>query len=149
MNINRLKWAERFYSLALEVATWSKDPKAKVGAVLVSPCTRQFSFGYNGFPQGIKDSETRLEDTETKLALTVHAELNAILNARTNLTGWSLVTTKAPCLDCAKAIVQAGIREVICPPIKETLSNWGSSQAKAFELLNEANIMITIIEEEE
>ena len=81
------KWDKRFLRIAKnEIASWSKDPNEQVGCVIVSPDRRQFSPGYNGFPTWIKDSEERLKDKELKNALSVHAELNAILNSRTDLT---------------------------------------------------------------
>jgi len=135
------KWDKRFLRIAKnEIASWSKDPNEQVGCVIVSPDRRQFSPGYNGFPTGIKDSEERLKDKELKNALSVHAELNAILNSRTDLTGWTLYVTKAPCSKCALAIIQAGIVRVVCPPIRED-SRWAEDQKLARDLITEAGLV--------
>jgi dCMP deaminase len=77
------KWDERFVRIAQEVASWSKDPGTKVGAVLVND-KRILATGYNGFPSGISDSLERYMEREVKLAYTVHAEVNALLNAARN-----------------------------------------------------------------
>lgn len=139
-DIEITKWDMRFMRIAKhEVATWSKDPEEGVGCVIVSPDRRQMTTGYNGLPQGLADTPGRLHDKTTKNFLTVHAELNAILNARTNLTGWKLYATKPPCTECAKAIMQAGIVQVICPMIVET-SRWFDDQILARNLLQEAEI---------
>lgn len=133
------KWDRRFMAMAGEVATWSKDPEAKVGCIVVSPDRRMWTGGYNGFPAGIEDSDYRLSDGYTKNKLMVHAELNALLNARANLTGWTLYVTKPPCLECAKAVVQAGISKVLCPPL-EFGSTWRPVQEEAKDLLQEAGV---------
>lgn len=140
------KWDQRFYSLAKEAETWSKDPKCKVGAALVSPDRREFAFGYNGLPAGLKDSEVRLGTSSLKLKLTVHAEVNAILNARRDLTGWVMYCTKAPCIDCALAIIQAGVAELHCPIVKNG-SSWYDENYEALSLLAEAGILINILTE--
>jgi deoxycytidylate deaminase len=75
------KWDKRFVELSKFVSNWSKDPKAPVGAVVVSNRGGAVSTGYNGFPIGVEDSAERLEDNEMKLELVVHAEQNALINA--------------------------------------------------------------------
>lgn len=132
------KWTDRFMALAKEAASWSKDPDCKVGAVIVSTDKRLFTMGYNGFPTGIHDGYSVMEK-ERKLELTVHAEVNAIVNARRDLTGWSMYCTKAPCVDCAKAIIQAGIVLVHCPA-PEINSSWYNENMRALQLLNAAGI---------
>jgi len=132
------KWTERFMALAEEAASWSKDPDCQVGAVIVSPDKRLFTVGYNGFPTGIYDGYSMM-DKDKKLELTVHAEVNAIVNARRDLTGWSMYCTKAPCSDCAKAMIQAGIAMVHCPEPKIN-SSWYEENTQALGLLNAAGI---------
>jgi len=132
------KWTKRFMALAQEAASWSKDPDCKVGAVIVSTDKRLFTVGYNGFPTGIYDGYTMM-DKDKKLALTVHAEVNAIVNARRDLTGWTMYCTKAPCLDCAKAMIQAGITTAHCPEPKIS-SSWYEENMQALGLLNAAGI---------
>ena len=134
------KWDLRFLRVAQhEVAGWSKDPDEQVGAIVVSPDRRRSTPGYNGFPAGIEDAPHKLCSSQLKNDLTVHAELNAILNARTDLSGWTLYCTKAPCLDCAKAIIQAGIVRVVCPVV-DTGSRWAHNQGRAASLLREASV---------
>jgi len=132
------KWTKRFMALAEEAASWSKDPDCQVGAVIVSPDKRLFTVGYNGFPTGIYDGYSMM-DKDKKLELTVHAEVNAIVNARRDLTGWSMYCTKAPCSDCAKAMIQAGIAMVYCPEPKIN-SSWYEENIQALGLLNAAGI---------
>lgn len=104
------KWDERFFDIAELVASWSKDPSTKVGAVIVRPDRTIASVGYNGFPRGVDDTYTTRED---KLMRTVHAEANAILSAREPLQGYTLyVTPLHPCANCSGLIIQSGIKEV-------------------------------------
>lgn len=100
-------WHDRFFDMADLVASWSKDPSTKVGAVIVRPDRTIASVGYNGFPRGVVDEYTSRED---KLLRTVHAEANAILAAREPLRGYTLyVTPLHPCANCAGLIIQSGI----------------------------------------
>ena len=113
-----ISWDEYFMGVALLAAERSKDPSTQVGACIVDDQNRILSTGYNGFPHGCSDDEfpwNRDESLgETKYQFVVHAELNAILNAR----GKSLADSKLyvglfPCNECAKAIIQAGVSEVV------------------------------------
>jgi dCMP deaminase len=131
------KWNMRYFSLALEVATWSKDPEKQVGAICVSPDKRNLVIGFNGFPVGIKDSEDRLESKALKNKLMVHAEANCIVNGETSLRGWTMHVTKAPCSNCAKLMINARIKNVICP---SPGGSWKEDQLLAISLLKEANI---------
>ena len=140
MTVDQTKWDARFLHMAEhEVAQWSKDPNAKVGCVIVSPYRHHITIGYNGLPRGIHDTATRLRDRVLKNRLSVHAELNAILNSRTDLVGWTLYVTKAPCVDCALAMIQVGIARIVCPNI-DPLSTWAGSQREAHNLLMEAGV---------
>lgn len=140
-------WTSRFFNLAKEVATWSKDPDCKVGVVIVSPDRRLFTSGYNGFPVGIEDKRNRLLTKSVKLKYTVHAEVNAIINARRDLTGWIMYSTKPPCLDCAKAMIQAGISSLWCPAV-DVESTWFNENMEALALLKEAQIQAFVIRDE-
>ena len=117
-DIYQEKWDKRFLELAKHVAQWSKDPSTKVGAVIVDPTTKKVvSMGYNGFARGVKDTDERLNDRETKLSLVVHAELNAILQAERSVRGcdiyiWPTMMEPNCCPECAKAIAQSGIKNV-------------------------------------
>lgn len=138
------KWDERFVRIAHEVADWSKDPGTRVGAVLVID-KRIVATGYNGFPSGIDDNEVRYLDREVKLAYTVHAEVNALLNAARNgakTEGTSLYTTFHPCVNCAASVIQGGIARVICPSVESAPSRWHKSFNQARDLLDEAGVEI-------
>lgn len=136
-----LEWDYRFLKMAGEVAEWSKDPSRAVGAVLVSPDRRRLSVGYNGFPVGVADTAERLDDDSLRLALTIHAELNAILNAKCDTGGWTLYCTRSPCLDCAKSIVQAGIRRVVALPVGAG-SKWAANCEVAANFMREAGLAV-------
>ena len=94
------KWDRRFLELAQHKATWSKDPATQVGAVICLHKQDKY-YGYNGFPAGIDDKEDRLNDYKIKQALTIHAEINAILSAKEDITGHTLYCTRPPCIRCA------------------------------------------------
>ena len=139
------KWDQRFVRIALEVSSWSKDPGTKVGAVLVSD-RRILASGYNGFPTQISDSLERYNDREVKLSLTVHAEVNAILNAAKNgatTDNSTLYVTFPPCVSCATAVIQAGITRVICPDLSSAPERWIDSFTKGQNLLKEAGLLVT------
>ncbi len=131
------KWHRRFLRIADEVATWSKDPTTQVGAVVVRD-RRILSTGYNGFPRGVRDRPDLLENREEKYSRTVHAELNAILNARVSLEGATLYTTLQPCNSCALAIIQAGLSEIVF--YSGYPERWSSSISLGMDLLLEAGI---------
>jgi len=138
------KWDRRFFNLATTAKLWSKDPNCKVGAVIVHPDIRQFSMGYNGLPAGIEDKPEILEDKELKNKLTVHAEVNAILNARCKVEGWTMYCTKAPCIDCATTLIQAGIAQLNCPEPNKS-SSWYDENIIAMDLLKQAQIDVYFV----
>lgn len=112
-----LNWDEYFILLASLTACRSKDPNTKVGAVIVDMNHRILSTGYNGFPNGCSDDDfpwdkTNNDVTKTKYPYVVHAELNAILNAKRDLSYTSMYVTHYPCENCTKAIIQSGIKTV-------------------------------------
>ncbi len=106
-------WNRRFLELSDFISTWSKDPSTKVGAVIVDPNRRIVSTGYNGLPIGVVDDKDRLEDREKKYKMILHAEENAIMFSRRDLSGCSLyVSSLPPCSHCASLIIQSGIKDV-------------------------------------
>jgi dCMP deaminase len=107
------KWSDRFMELAEHVATWSKDPSTQVGCVIVDKQNRVVSLGFNGFPRGIKDIPARYQDKETKYLFVAHAERNALDNAPLSVEGCTLYSPLLPCNECAKSIIQKGIKKVI------------------------------------
>lgn len=135
------KWIERFINLAAHVGSWSKD-STQVGAVIIRPDRSVASVGFNGLPRGVSDDPARLTHRDTKLLYTVHAELNAILAAREPLHGYSIVVYPfQPCAQCAAAIIQAGISEVIAPKSAET-SRWEDSFSAARTMFHEAGTVV-------
>ena len=113
---NYISWDEYFMGVAMLAARRSKDPNTQVGACIVSQDNIIISTGYNGMPKGCSDDEFPWgrEGAETKYPYVVHAELNAILNASgRDLRGSRLFVALFPCNECAKAIIQSGVKEVL------------------------------------
>ena len=115
---NYISWDEYFMGIALLSGERSKDPNSQVGACIVSPDNKILSIGYNGFPIGCSDDEipwNREGDfVDTKYPYVCHSELNAILNyTGSTLKQSRIYVTLFPCNECAKAIIQSGIKEVI------------------------------------
>ena len=113
-----ISWDEYFMGIAMLSARRSKDPNTQVGACIVNNRNKIMSVGYNGFPLGCSDDafpwERSGDDYETKYPYVCHAELNAILNnGGSSLEGCKIYVALFPCNECAKAIIQSGIKEVI------------------------------------
>lgn len=141
------KWDARFCKLAKYVSRWSKDPKAKVGAVIMSKKGGDISIGYNGFPMGVEDSVDRLSDKEKKLELIVHAEMNALLAAGSRANGSTLYVWGKPiCARCAGSIIQAGVKHVVAPnpSAGNSDSKWKERGEVAAQMLFEAGLKITL-----
>lgn len=114
-----ISWDEYFMGVAYLSGMRSKDPGTQVGACIVSPANKILSMGYNGFPIGCSDDDfpwnrTNEDPLENKYFYSTHSELNAILNYRGgSLENCKMYVTLFPCNECAKAIIQCGIREII------------------------------------
>lgn len=113
-----ISWDEYFMGVATLSGMRSKDPNTQVGACIVSPDHKILSMGYNGFPMGCSDDEfpweREGEPLENKYFYTTHSELNAILNYRGgSLEDATIYVTLFPCNECAKAIIQSGIKRVV------------------------------------
>ena len=125
-----INWDEYFMGIAMLAAMRSKDPNTQVGACIVSEDNIIISTGYNGMPKGCSDDEFPWErdgqQDMTKYPYVVHAELNAILNANgRDLRGSRIYVALFPCNECAKAIIQSGIKEVLylSDKYKDTMLN--------------------------
>jgi dCMP deaminase len=142
------KWDRRFFNLAREIASWSKDPSTKCGAVIAKGNV-MISSGYNGFPAGTSDDEDIYNDRERKYARVIHAELNAILYARENLEDATIyVYPFPPCSQCAAAIIQSKIKRVVTREPSEDLKlRWGVSLREAALMFAEAGIIVDHIVE--
>ena len=114
-----ISWDEYFMGVALLSGLRSKDPNTQVGCCIVSPDNKILSMGYNGLPRGCSDDDfpwTRdgEDPLETKYVYSTHSELNAILNySGGSLEGARMYVSLFPCNECAKAIIQAGIKTIV------------------------------------
>jgi dCMP deaminase len=140
--------AAKFMRIAIAQAReFSKDQSTKVAAMIIGRSSHEIrSSGYNGMPRGCDDSVASRNQRPEKYLWYEHAERNAIYNAArvgTRLEGSLLLVTMYPCMDCARAIVQSGIEEVVTiPPSADFASRWGSHIEKTHELLVECSIGI-------
>lgn len=136
-----VEWDRRFMSVAELASKWSKDPNAKVGAVLVDTQGQVAGVGYNGFPKLVEDSVERLT-SEVKLELVVHAEVNAILGAGGRARGGTLYVHGKPiCARCAGSIIQAGVARIVAAqPREPSDSKWDQSGIIAIKMFQEAQL---------
>lgn len=141
-----IDWDDRLIDLAEQIATWSKDPRTKVGAVIVDSDRRIISTGYNGFPRGVYDDPELLNNRDDKLKRIIHAEANAIISARCDLTGTHMYSTLTPCSQCAGFIIQSGISRVYTPRFNldhfaaSPFSMWAEDFKIAKSMLKQAKI---------
>lgn len=143
-------WDIRYLELAEQISSWSKDPSTKCGAVIIGSKRQVVSSGYNGFPRGVTDTSERLNERSTKYQYVVHAEMNAIYNAAhtgTSLDGATIFIHGLPCCaECAKGIIQTGIRRVVMPSRKKVSMHWAESWTLASQMLSEAGVTWDFIE---
>ena len=141
LNTVRLQtWA---IEMAHHVATLSKDPSTKVGAVLFDEKRRIVSAGYNGFARGVADTDERLSNRDVKYRLVLHAEKNAILFATGPTHGCTMVVTHPCCAQCAALIIQAGVAHVMWPkPAAEFEERWRQDLVLTREQFTEAGVSI-------
>lgn len=150
-----MNWNEKFMGLAKHIATWSKDESTKVGAVITDN-HRIISVGYNGLPNGAKDDVEARKQRPLKYKWAEHGERNAIYNAArvgTSTEGAIMYVNYFPCTDCARAIIQSGIKMVIFEKILPIERNgnlkdpqWGEDFLVAFKMLKECNIEIAMMD---
>ena len=145
------KWSRRYLDVAKEVATWSKDPSKKIGAIAVGDKGQILSQGYNGFPRGVKDTDNRYNVREEKYKYVVHGEMNCIYtacNSGVSLNGATLYVTGLPvCSECAKGIIQVGISKVVMEYPKDIPDNWKESMILTQQMFDEAGVVCTTHEE--
>ncbi len=141
MRKDYINWKDYFMAVAKLSALRSKDPTTQVGACIVDRDNKIVSVGYNGMPYGTEDMSAHWSKEgkweETKYPYVCHAELNAILNSPRSVKGCIIYITHHPCNECAKAIVQSGISEVVFNEYKE-----GRESDVAKVILNNANVTI-------
>lgn len=149
------KWYRRFISVAELVATWSKDQSTQVGAAIFSPEKAVLAVGYNGMVRGMDDALLAYHERPLKYALFEHAERNAIYNAAQHgirLEGMGLACTWFPCADCARAIVQSGLKTLVYHPIQmepEKLARWEESWNAAQLILFAGGVEVHKVPREE
>lgn len=145
------KWDKRYLGLAKEVSTWSKDPSTNIGAVAIGSKGQVLAQGFNGFPRGILDGPIRYNDRETKYKYIVHAEQNVIYNATYNgvsLDGATLYVWGLPvCSECAKGIIQVGIKRVVMPRMTYP-DKWVDSFAMTRKMFEETHVKFKFIDYE-
>ena len=141
------KWHKRFMEVAELVSTWSKDPSTKVGAIVVGPDREIRSTGYNGLVRGVDDNKPERLERPTKYDFFEHAERNAVYNAcliGASLKGCVIYVTSMPCPDCARAIIQSGIKMVVPykPEFDENApqNTWRDKLVFSEEMFKEAGI---------
>lgn len=143
--MDRLTWDEYFMGIAILTSKRSKDPSTQVGACIVDDDNKVVSIGYNGMPRDCDDScltWEKGEDLDNKYLYVCHAEFNAILNTRdgSRLNGCKIYVTLFPCNECAKAIIQTGIKEVVY--LSDKYKDQLSSRASV-KLLELAGVKLT------
>jgi len=143
-----MNWTEYFLNIAEQVKLKSKDKSTQIGAVIVGVDNEVLSTGYNSFPRGLDDSKEERQERPEKYFWFEHAERNAIYNAAR--IGVSLksstiyLTSGLPCMDCARGIVNSGIKVVWCKTECTTKNKekWVESQTKSLQLLNECGVQV-------
>jgi dCMP deaminase len=152
-----MTWHEYFFRLMDLAAQKSKDPTTPVGAVVVGPDKEIRATGFNGFPRGVKDSEERYADRTSKLLYIEHAERNAIYNAArigVSLKGCSIYLSFWPCVDCARAIIQAGITtvyvarntyDVNAAKWERPTGGWKTGMDAGREMMAEAGVKLEVV----
>lgn len=142
------KWDKRFIDMAYMVASWSKDPSTKCGAVIIDPDKRVLSVGFNGFPAGTSDLKDLYNNREEKYRRVIHSEKNAILFAKQDLTDCILyVVPMPPCSQCTGMIIQSGIRRIVTiEPTAEQQVRWGADIESSKSMLAEVGILLEYVD---
>ena len=145
-----MNWHEYFFSLVDAVSKKSKDRSSKIGCVVVGKNNQIVSTGYNGFPRGMEDKDDSKHERPIKYKYTEHAERNAVYNAARcgiSLDGCSLYCNLAPCCDCARAIVQSGIKTVyIKTLIDDCPKRWHEEMCLANDIMSECGVSVVFME---
>lgn len=141
------KWHKRFFALSDHISKWTEDRDFSVGAVIVDENLVIRATGYNGLPRGVSDEDDARFDRQSgeKFFWFEHAERNAIYNAArigTPLNGCTIYVNRFPCSDCARAIIQSGIKTVYCPPKPEHDGALDHSFDVSEVLLREAGLTV-------
>ncbi len=141
-------WNKRFMELACHVASWSKDRKRHVGAVIVDEDRRVISVGYNGIPQGCDDNKEERHLKPNKLMYFEHAERNSLYSAAKSgirTKGCAMYVNWFPCSDCCRGIIQSGIKKLVCKEPNFNDDSWGLSFKASREMLEESGVEIVFV----
>lgn len=141
-------WDQRWMSVARLVASWSKDRSRKCGAVIVDNRNVLIAVGWNGFPRGLHDEVDARHERPAKYKWTEHAERNAIFNAAANghaTSGARIYIPWYPCADCARAIIQSGIVEMIAVEPDWADAIWAADFLVVREMLAEACVTVRFL----
>jgi len=150
MNLEDNKWLYRHLKLAEEISGWSKDQSTKVGALIVTPEGKPVSWGYNGIPMGVNESDSNgslnRNYAPTKYHYYAHAERDALDLSRSSVQDCWLFTTHPPCSDCARGIIQTGISTVVVNVkglhdfLSRRSSDWCESAFHSVTMFGEAGV---------
>lgn len=147
-----MNWDEYFLSLVYACSKKSKDKHTQVGCVIVGQDHEIRSMGYNSFPRGIDDNVPERYERPEKYYWMEHAERNAVYNAArmgTALKDCILYCQWIPCVDCARASIQVGIKEIVVDKTQEkkwhSSSKWKDSEERSIQMINEAGILLRYI----
>jgi len=142
--MNKISWDDYFMTMAYLTAMRSKDASTHIGAVIVDDLNKIVSTGYNSFVRGINDDVPERQARPEKYFWMEHAERNAIYNAERSVRSCRLYTNGIPCMDCARAIVQTGIKEVIVDRVwnDNNVIKWKEHAARSLELFIEAGVAV-------
>lgn len=144
-------WDKRFMELAKHVSTWSKDTNTKLGAVIVDDEHTILSIGYNGLCRGAEDNIQERYERPQKYLYTEHAERNAIYNAvrsGVSLKGSTIYVPMFPCVDCARGIINSGIKKIVSYEPNFNDERWGESFKVSYEMLKECGVKIDTYSDE-
>ncbi len=147
-----MTWDQKFIGMAELLASWSKDRSTKVGAVVVGPDNEVLAVGYNGFPRRVNDDVEERHARPLKYTYVAHAEANCVFNAARYgipLKGTRLYLNfePYPCPECTKAVIQAGIAEIIGPdrPFASSNPAWQESFRHSKQMLEEAGVKVRMV----
>lgn len=139
------KWDKRFLELAEHISLWSKDPSTKVGSIITDGGNKIVSVGYNGLPAYVQDDQEILNNREEKYKFIIHAEMNALLTAAKDISGYTIYTYPfLPCTNCASMLIQAGIMRVVS---YQCINNqWMERLADSKKIFDKADVEVVELE---
>ena len=140
-----MTWDQKFMAMADLVASWSKDRSTGVGCVVIRPDHSIVSTGHNGFPRGIDDEVEDRPGGWRRGWRTEHAERNALYTAHERLHGCTMYSTRYPCADCARGIIQSGIVTLVTVEPDWKNDRWPTHWEAAREMLGEAQVLTRFV----